>query len=182
MSSVNPPPRLDTPRKFLKKLGLKCLKCRQNGLKMWVGEETRWARRSYTMLHWTHTVCWKFIPSSNARETKVKANLTANVKLKWLKMPKPARKGKWQDNFANRDDKERIPEIKPLFKGVVRPSTQLTVVCDTVLQNLGKYLRACGIDAAILESQQDDSSVINICQKEMRVILTRGKPFFMLHG
>ena len=70
------------------------------------------------MLHWTHTVCWKFIPSSNARETKVKANLTANVKLKWLKMPKPARKGKWQDNFANRDDKERIPEIKPLFKGV----------------------------------------------------------------
>ena len=70
------------------------------------------------MLHWTHTVCWKFIPSSNARETKVKANLTANVKLKWLKMPKPARQGKWQDNFANRDDKERIPEIKPLFKGV----------------------------------------------------------------
>ena len=40
-----------------------------------------------------------------------------------------------------------------------------------MLQGLGKYLCAFGVDA-----------VINLSLREKLVILTRGKPFFMLRG
>ena len=50
--------------------------------------------------------------------------------------------GKRKDKYEKRGDKEIVPENKPLFKGTLRPSTQLKCVCDTMLQGLGKYLRA----------------------------------------
>ena len=103
----------------------------------------------------------------------------ANVKLKWLKTGEP-KQGRRKDKFEKQNHKELIPENKPLYKGPPRPSTQLKVVCDTMLQGLGRYLRACGVDAVVLDNNQDQSSVINICLREKRVILTRGKPFFML--
>ena len=51
-----------------------------------------------------------------------------------------------------------------------------------MLQGLGKYLRACGVDALILGNETDHASIINICLRGSRVILTRGKPFLMLRG
>lgn len=97
------------------------------------------------------------------KKTKVKANLAANVKLKWLKLGNNTG-GKRKDKFAKQEHKELVPENKPLFKGPPRPSTDLKVVCDTMLQGLGKYLRACGVDAVVLSNNQDHSSVINLTQ------------------
>ena len=51
-----------------------------------------------------------------------------------------------------------------------------------MLQELGRYLRCCGIDTAILNNSDDHSKAIQISHAEDRVILTRGKSFFMLHG
>ena len=68
-------------------------------------------------------------------KTKIKANLEQNVRLKWLKCRNnPKRK----DKFDKQSHKELIPKNEPLFKGVPRASTTLKVVCDTMLQGLGK--------------------------------------------
>lgn len=57
------------------------------------------------------------------------------------------------------------------------PATTLKVVCDTMLQGLGKNLRRCGIDAAILENQQDHMECVRLAQDQQRYILTKGVVF-----
>ncbi|XP_057317369.1 exonuclease mut-7 homolog isoform X2 [Hydractinia symbiolongicarpus] len=114
------------------------------------------------------------------KETKIDVNLTENVKLKWLKPKRYENKRK--DKYEKRTDKEKIPEIKSIFKGPPRPSTSLKVICDTMMQGLGRQLRTCGVDTIILSNDQDHSTAIQISHKENRAILTQGKPFFMLRG
>ena len=92
------------------------------------------------------------------KKTKIKANLTANVKMKWLKTGNTTSRRK--DKFEKQNHKELVPENKPLYKGPPRPSTSLKVVCDSMLQGLGKYLRACGVDALVLNNDQNHSSII----------------------
>lgn len=57
------------------------------------------------------------------------------------------------------------------------PAGNLKVVCDTMLQGLGKNLRRCGIDAAILENQQDHMECVRFAQDQQRYILTKGSVF-----
>ena len=78
--------------------------------------------------------------------------------------------GKRKDKYEKRSGKEIVLEKKPLC------------VCDTLLQGFGKYLRASGLDALLLGNGKDHSNLINICLREERVILTRGKLFLMLRG
>ncbi|VEN35646.1 unnamed protein product [Callosobruchus maculatus] len=60
---------------------------------------------------------------------------------------------------------------------------KLKVVCDTMLQGLGKKLRSCGIDSVILETNQDHMVCVKYAQDERRYILTRGyETFKMLQG
>lgn len=54
---------------------------------------------------------------------------------------------------------------------------KLKFVCDTMLQGLGKKLRRCGIDTAILENNQDHMECVRLAQDEDRYILTRGCVF-----
>ena len=42
----------------------------------------------------------------------------------------------------------------PLQGPALRPS-EVAVVCDNMLQGLGRYLRACGIDVKILSNDDD---------------------------
>ena len=51
----------------------------------------------------------------------------------------------------------------PLYKGVPRPSTVLKVVCDTMLQGLGRQLRNCGVDTVILEQGQGQDVALQVC-------------------
>ncbi|XP_060535311.1 exonuclease mut-7 homolog [Cylas formicarius] len=59
---------------------------------------------------------------------------------------------------------------------------ELKVVCDTMLQGLGKNLRRCGIDTAILENHQDHQQCVKYHATEHRYILTRKGPFKTLSG
>ena len=113
-------------------------------------------------------------------KTKIKVNLTTNVKLKWLKTAIPENKRK--DRYENKGHKELVPDNKPLYHGPPRASSSFKVVCDSMLEGLGKYLRACGVDAVVMGSDKTHSKLINASIREERVILTRGKPFFMLRG
>lgn len=54
---------------------------------------------------------------------------------------------------------------------------KLKIVCDTMLQGLGKALRRCGIDTAILENHEDHMRCVELAQDEKRYIVTRGTAF-----
>ncbi|CAH1155277.1 unnamed protein product [Phaedon cochleariae] len=63
------------------------------------------------------------------------------------------------------------------------PAERLKLVCDTMLQGLGKKLRSCGIDTAILENHHEHRECVRYCQEEGRYVLTKGGDTFrMLNG
>ena len=55
-----------------------------------------------------------------------------------------------------------LPDNKPLYKGIPRPPTKLKIVCDTMLQGLGRQLRNCGVDTAILEAGDDYQKALQV--------------------
>ncbi|XP_061913437.1 exonuclease mut-7 homolog isoform X1 [Entelurus aequoreus] len=59
---------------------------------------------------------------------------------------------------------------------------QLRVVCDNMLQGLGKYLRCLGVDAVILNNDDDHREAAKVAQAENRVILTCGQPYQTLRS
>uniref|UniRef100_UPI0037E87D7B exonuclease mut-7 homolog n=1 Tax=Semicossyphus pulcher TaxID=241346 RepID=UPI0037E87D7B len=59
---------------------------------------------------------------------------------------------------------------------------QLRVVCDNMLQGLGRYLRCLGVDVVILENTDDHREAAKLAQAEGRVILTCGQPFQCLRS
>ncbi|XP_068508828.1 exonuclease mut-7 homolog isoform X2 [Syngnathus scovelli] len=59
---------------------------------------------------------------------------------------------------------------------------QLRVVCDNMLQGLGRYLRCLGVDVVILENTDDHRVAAKIAQAEYRVILTCGQPYQTLRS
>jgi uncharacterized protein with PIN domain len=46
-----------------------------------------------------------------------------------------------------------------------------------MLQGLGKNLRRCGVDTAILENRMDHMECVRYAQDEQRYILTKGNVF-----
>jgi hypothetical protein len=54
------------------------------------------------------------------------------------------------------------------------PASQFRVVCDNMVQGLGKMLRKCGIDTAILRNEDNHDVCVRIASQEHRVIVTRG--------
>ena len=59
--------------------------------------------------------------------------------------------------------KERVVDGPPQRPG------QLAVVCDTMLQGLGKYLRCCGVDTVILQNGDDHMHAVEVgLLKEVR--------------
>ncbi|KAM6902121.1 exonuclease mut-7 homolog [Xenentodon cancila] len=62
------------------------------------------------------------------------------------------------------------------------PPQQLRVVCDNMLQGLGRYLRCLGVDVVILENTDDHRVAAKLAQDEGRFILTCGQPFQTLRS
>ncbi|KAK6177435.1 hypothetical protein SNE40_015538 [Patella caerulea] len=54
---------------------------------------------------------------------------------------------------------------------------KLRVVCDTMLQGTGRYLRSCGVDVKIMENHEDHDVAIQSGLKEERIILSSGNPY-----
>lgn len=71
---------------------------------------------------------------------------------------------------------------KPSEKNPPLPPQQLRVVCDNMLQGLGRYLRCLGVDVVMLEDTDDHREAGRLAQAEGRVILTCGQPFQSLRS
>jgi uncharacterized protein with PIN domain len=54
------------------------------------------------------------------------------------------------------------------------PASQFRVVCDNMVQGLGKMLRKCGIDTVILENEENHDVCVRIANQQHRIIVTRG--------
>ncbi|XP_075026298.1 exonuclease mut-7 homolog isoform X5 [Calonectris borealis] len=62
---------------------------------------------------------------------------------------------------------------------------EFSVVCDNMLQGLGRYLRCLGVDVRMLENEDDHrkaAEVSQIARQEGRVILTSGLPYQTLQS
>ncbi|XP_061459965.1 exonuclease mut-7 homolog isoform X2 [Rhineura floridana] len=64
----------------------------------------------------------------------------------------------------------------------VIPAQDFRVVCDNMLQGLGRYLRCLGVDVRILENDDEHREAAEIARQERRVILTSGLPYQTLRG
>lgn len=62
------------------------------------------------------------------------------------------------------------------------PPQQLRVVCDNMLQGLGRYLRCLGVDVVMLENTDDHKKAAELARRERRVILTCGQPYQSLRS
>ncbi|KAJ8401956.1 hypothetical protein AAFF_G00375370 [Aldrovandia affinis] len=68
------------------------------------------------------------------------------------------------------------------YRGASIKPQQLRVVCDNMLQGLGRYLRCLGVDVLLLENSDDHRVAAQLAQEEGRVILTSGQPFQTLRS
>ncbi|XP_053551867.1 exonuclease mut-7 homolog [Bombina bombina] len=59
---------------------------------------------------------------------------------------------------------------------------QFSVVCDNMLQGLGRYLRCLGVDVLMLENDDDHRRAAEIARRDGRVILTCGLPYETLRS
>ncbi|NWW71597.1 MUT7 Exonuclease, partial [Climacteris rufus] len=59
---------------------------------------------------------------------------------------------------------------------------EFSVVCDNMLQGLGRYLRCLGVDVRLLDNEDDHRRAAEIARQEGRVILTSGLPYQTLHS
>ncbi|KAM7393044.1 hypothetical protein PAMA_007930 [Pampus argenteus] len=71
---------------------------------------------------------------------------------------------------------------KPSEDSPALPPQQLRVVCDNMLQGLGRYLRCLGVDVVMLENTDDHREAAILAQTEGRVILTCGQPYQSLRS
>ena len=57
-----------------------------------------------------------------------------------------------------------MPPNPPAWTGPPISPRQLKVVCDNMLQGLGRYLRCCGVDVHILDNEDlhDKCAVVSI--------------------
>lgn len=72
--------------------------------------------------------------------------------------------------------------MKPSEDTPPLPPQQLRVVCDNMLQGLGRYLRCLGVDVVMLENTDDHRVAAKLAQAEGRFILTCGQPFQCLRS
>uniref|UniRef100_A0A8C4N469 Mut7-C RNAse domain-containing protein n=1 Tax=Eptatretus burgeri TaxID=7764 RepID=A0A8C4N469_EPTBU len=79
---------------------------------------------------------------------------------------------------------QKSPQVPGTFASV--PESKLpkdmAVVCDNMLQGLGRYLRCLGIDVRILENEEDHRAAAEYARVEGRIILTCGLPFQTLRS
>ncbi|XP_022106698.1 exonuclease mut-7 homolog [Acanthaster planci] len=79
--------------------------------------------------------------------------------------------------------KPRSKVISQGFKSSIQGPNQplrpgeFSVVCDTMLQGLGRQLRACGVDTKILDNADEHDEAAKIAVREGRIILTAGTPY-----
>ncbi|XP_077594303.1 exonuclease mut-7 homolog isoform X2 [Stigmatopora nigra] len=118
------------------------------------------------------------------RVPKEKKKKPKNHKMKKTGMKEECQGAQWVSPPCSDTEKGRLcgensprdPPPPPLAP------QQLRVVCDNMLQGLGRYLRCLGVDVVILENDDDHRVAAKLAQDEYRIILTCGQPYQTLRS
>ncbi|XP_066057125.1 exonuclease mut-7 homolog isoform X3 [Chamaea fasciata] len=74
------------------------------------------------------------------------------------------------------------PRTEPSCPPAPISPQEFSVVCDNMLQGLGRYLRCLGVDVRLLDNEDDHRKAAEIARQEGRVILTSGFPYQTLRS
>ncbi|KFP87855.1 putative exonuclease mut-7, partial [Acanthisitta chloris] len=74
------------------------------------------------------------------------------------------------------------PKVEPSDPPAPMSPREFSVVCDNMLQGLGRYLRCLGVDVRMLDNEDDHRKAAEIARQEGRVILTSGLPYQTLQS
>ncbi|XP_054275428.1 exonuclease mut-7 homolog isoform X2 [Macrosteles quadrilineatus] len=91
-------------------------------------------------------------------------------------------------NVTKKPKKKPLPSRKVFEEPTTQSSknrpirvADFKVVCDTMLQGLGRSLRSVGVDAEILSNTQNHNVCVALNREQNRVILTKGAVYDRLH-
>ncbi|XP_069097516.1 exonuclease mut-7 homolog isoform X2 [Pleurodeles waltl] len=90
-------------------------------------------------------------------------------------------KQKTEKTFKSKKPKHGVQPTAPEPPPPVSPQ-EFSVVCDNMLQGLGRYLRCLGVDVRLLENDDDHRKAAEMARQEGRVILTCGLPYQTLRS
>ncbi|KAI2659986.1 hypothetical protein H4Q32_022569 [Labeo rohita] len=101
---------------------------------------------------------------------------------------KPKEKSK-QSKRREAQQKANVPhsvedciKVNSEYQGPTITPPELRVVCDNMLQGLGRFLRCLGVDVKMLENTDDHKVAAELARAEGRVILTAGQPYQTLRS
>ncbi|NXF11324.1 MUT7 Exonuclease, partial [Smithornis capensis] len=108
------------------------------------------------------------------------SDLTDSLVGKHSKKPRPKKQLNKQEAPSPSGQQCQGPKVQSWRAPV--PPRALRVVCDNMLQGLGRYLRCLGVDVCMLDSEDDHRRAAEIARQEGRVILTSGLPYQTLRS
>ncbi|XP_051971428.1 exonuclease mut-7 homolog isoform X1 [Xyrauchen texanus] len=73
-------------------------------------------------------------------------------------------------------------KVNSEYQGPFITPRELRVVCDNMLQGLGRFLRCLGVDVKMLENTDDHKVAAELARAEGRIILTAGQPYQTLRS
>ncbi|KAM4696447.1 exonuclease mut-7 homolog isoform 2-T2 [Rhinophrynus dorsalis] len=88
----------------------------------------------------------------------------------------------FQESPQSKSVSEPNSEKKVQKKNMVHRDIQFSVICDNMLQGLGRYLRCLGVDVLMLDNDDDHRKAAEIARQDGRVILTCGLPYETLRS
>ncbi|XP_056360836.1 exonuclease mut-7 homolog isoform X1 [Oenanthe melanoleuca] len=110
------------------------------------------------------------------------SDLTDSLMGKQSKKPREKKQLNKQEASSPSGQECQGPRREPSGPPAPLSPREFSVVCDNMLQGLGRYLRCLGVDVRLLGSEDDHRKAAEIARQEGRVILTSGLPYQTLRS
>ncbi|NXY11624.1 MUT7 Exonuclease, partial [Pteruthius melanotis] len=110
------------------------------------------------------------------------SDLTESLVGKQSKKPRAKKQLNKQEAPSPSGQECQGPRTEPSRPPAPISPQELSVVCDNMLQGLGRYLRCLGVDVRLLDNEDDHRKAAEIARQEGRVILTSGLPYQTLRS
>ncbi|XP_068067774.1 exonuclease mut-7 homolog isoform X2 [Anomalospiza imberbis] len=105
------------------------------------------------------------------------SDLTDSLVGKQSKKPRAKKQLNKQEAPSPSGQECQGPRMEPSRPPAPISPQEFSVVCDNMLQGLGRYLRCLGVDVRLLDNEDDHRKAAEIARQEGRVILTSGLPY-----
>ncbi|NXU46811.1 MUT7 Exonuclease, partial [Drymodes brunneopygia] len=110
------------------------------------------------------------------------SDLTESLVGKQSKKPRAKKQLNKQEAPSPSGQECQGPSMEPPCPPAPISPREFSVVCDNMLQGLGRYLRCLGVDVRLLDNEDDHRRAAEIARQEGRVILTSGLPYQTLRS